>query len=659
MIQRLQNAFPWGRIAVVLILAVIVLGLAARNLKTQLPDTHDDEKSAGYGCPEDAPLPDAESRPFRDATDEIGLTFSHAVGPPGTYYVPESVGSGAAWYDFDSDGHLDLLLINGERSPKATGEFAPGTQTGWALYQGQSDGTLKDVSSEAALNGLGFGMGVAVGDVDNDGDGDVYVTCVKQDRLLLNEGQLQFRDIAVSAGISETEWGTGVSFFDYDRDGLLDIVVANYTHDDTYDHQVSCGFSEGLVSYCGPHKFSPTVDRLYHNDGLQQRDGLEKRQPHFTDVTVSAGLAEVTSYGFTAVTADMTGDDWPDILIANDSQPNRFWVNQRNGTFLEQAAQQGIALNGAGASVGSMGIAFGDIDRNQSPDVVISTLSTESTIVFQNAGKGFFQDITPLAGLNRVTVPHTGWGAALVDLDHDGWLDLPLVNGLVIPCHSRFAPHGEDAFQVRSDSVLDSEAYWNDYADRNLLIMSTGSMALRDATGDQGGDFTRAHGSARCLLHGDPDNDGDIDLLVTNSGSRARFYRNEFPKLGHWTRLKLWDSERKRDAIGAQVTVECGNDRWTASVTPYTSFLASNDVRVHLGIGTHSQVDRIIVRWPDGPVENCVEEFAGGPVDTDRQIVRGQGKRLESVSKRRQTLWRAVARRVSDSVLKPLVKENQ
>ena len=635
MIQPSQSALPWRRIAIVVIVAVTGLIVSARNLRNQIaiaPATNaSGSETKGYGCTADTPIPAAESRPLRDATDDIGLTFSHTVGPLGTYFVPESVGSGAAWSDFDNDNRLDLFLLNGERSPGTTSEFPPGTRTGWALYKGNADGTLTDISAQAGLDGLGFAMGCAAGDLDNDGDTDIYVTCVKQDRLLLNEGNFRFRDIAVSAGISEQEWGTGVSFFDYDRDGQLDIVVANYTHDSQFDHRVSCGFKKVLVSYCGPRKFSPTVDRLYHNQGLAVTDDSGVAQPHFRDVTVASGMSEVTSYGFAAVTADLTGDDWPDILIANDSQPNRMWVNQRNGTFKEQAALHGVAVNGVGAALGSMGIAFGDIDRNQSPDFVVSTLSTESSVLFLNKGNGIFVDNTQLAGLNRCTRPHTGWGAALVDLDHDGWLDLPLVNGLVIPCHSGFAPHGEDVFQVRTDDVQDSAAYWEDYADRNLLLMSTSSAALRDATVDQGGDFTRAQGSGRCLLYGDPDDDGDIDLLVTNSGSRARFYRNEFPKKGHWTRLQLIDGERKRDAIGAQVSVECGADRWTATVTPCTSFLASNDARVHFGIGPQTQIDRIIVRWPDGPVEECVEEFAGSNVDADRQVVRGQGKKLREV----------------------------
>lgn len=631
MVQTSPPSLPIGRIIAILLAAGAILAVTVRYNKTQIanaPAARVQDASTGYGCPEDAPLPEPVARPLKDATEEIGLTFTHTVGPLGTYYVPESVGSGAAWADFNNDGRLDLFLVNGERSPGSVGELS--TPTRWAVYAGQGDGTLKDVSEAAGLDSLGFGMGAAVGDVDNDGDADIYVTCVKQDRLLLNDGEFRFRDVAVSAGITESEWGTGVSLFDYDRDGLLDIVVANYTRDDTYDHQISCGFRKGLTSYCGPHKFSPTVDRLYHNDGLHKVSGGEQLQVRFSDVTVAAGLSEVTTYGFATVTMDVNDDGWADILIANDSQPNRLWLNQQNGTFVEQAAAAGLGLNAAGSAVGSMGIAVGDIDRDQKLDFVISTLSTESSVLYKKADAGFFVDSTQLFGLNRSTLPHTGWGAAMVDLNHDGWLDMPLVNGLVIPCRSRFAPHGEDTFQQRSDRIEDSESYWKDYADRNLLIMSNGTLPLIDETTDSGGDFTRATGSGRSLLYGDPDNDGDLDLLVTNCGSRARFYRNEFPKNGHWIRLQLFDGERRRDAIGATVTIECGAERWTSSVTPCSSFLASHDVRVHFGIGNNTRVDRMIVHWPDGPVADSVEEFPGCEADADYRIVRGQGNRMRA-----------------------------
>lgn len=627
-----NSPLPIRRIFAVLIATVILLVISVSNLKTRVKKSPSPsggaETKPDYGCPEDSPLAPSAQTALRDATEEIGLTFSHTVGPLGTYYVPESVGSGAAWGDFNNDGLMDLFLANGERSPEAVGEFAEGITTRWGVFAGRKDGTLKDVSEQAALDSLGFGMGVAVGDLDNDGDCDIYVTCVKQDRLLLNDGDFHFHDAAVSSGISESEWGTGVSLFDYDRDGFLDIVVANYTHDDTYDHQVSCGFRKGLTSYCGPHKFTPTIDRLYHNEGLHSESGDGSPLVRFSDVTDSSGMAEVTTYGFAVVTLDVNEDGWPDILIANDSQPNRLWINQKDGTFLEQATSAGIAINAAGSSLGSMGIAVGDFDRDERLDFIISTLSTESTTLFTQMVPGLFVDSTQLFGLNLSTLPHTGWGAAMVDLNHDGWLDLPLVNGLVIPCRSRFAPHGDDTFQKRSDQIEDSVEYWKDYADRNLLIMSTGTLPLIDATEDFGGDFSRASGSGRSLLCGDPDNDGDIDLLVTNCGSRARFYRNEFPKKGHWIRLRLIDEEKKRDAIGASVTIECGADRWTSSVTPCSSFLASHDVRVHFGIAENVNIDRVVVHWPDGPVEDSVEEFSGYVADSDYRVVRGQGKRM-------------------------------
>jgi len=621
-------SMPWMRIACLVVaigIGSVVFVRHQRATLEKLPTSADaPETTTAYGCIESEPFAAATSVTLIDATDELGLDFVHVVGPLGSYYVPESVGSGAAWCDFDDDGILDLLMINGERSPGTRGELPPSAKTDWRLYRGTSEGTLIEVT-DAGLADLGFGMGCAVGDVDNDGDPDVYVTCVGQDRLLLNDGNFRFHDVAEKAGISETEWGTGVSLFDYDRDGLLDLIVANYTQDKEYDHQVACGINRDLVSYCGPHKFAPTVDRLYHNEGLRRVLDSGELVPDFRDVTEAAGMSQVTSFGFAAVTVDLTGDDWPDILIANDGQPNRFWVNGQDGTFTEEAVQRGLALNQAGAAEAGMGIAVGDIDRNQTLDLVMTHLSSETTTLYLNGGDGFFHDGTLPSGLARTTMSHTGWGAVLVDLDHDGWLDLPMVHGLVIPCHSGFAPHGEDRLQVRYQSIVDDAAYWRDYADQNLLMMSTGSAILRDGTIDDGGDFTRAVGSARCLLYGDPDEDGDLDLLVTNSGSPARFYRNEFPKLGHWIRFRLVDDRTRRDAIGARIRIECGENSWTSVVAPCTSFLASHDLRVHFGLGDQTSVDRIVVFWPDGPVEECAEVFAGGPVDRDRTLRRGTG----------------------------------
>ncbi|MCA9043123.1 MAG: CRTAC1 family protein [Planctomycetaceae bacterium] len=612
---------------VVLVLGVIVgIGIwGFLSIKPPQPAPVDESVSA-YGCVEDEPLPNSEFNYLVECTDEVGIDFQHTVGPLGTYYVPESVGSGAAWQDFNGDGFLDLLLINGGHSAGVAEDFPEGTNVGHVILRGNADHTF---SAAAILDNRGFGMGTAVGDIDNDGDADIYVTCVKQDRLYLNEGNFQFRDVTDECGITENEWGTGAAYFDYDRDGLLDLVVANYTHDDEYDHQVACTFIRGdKASYCGPHKFQTTVDRLYRNTGQRSNSGV----PLFEDVTSVAGLEAATTYGFTVVACDLTGDEWPDILIANDGQPNRFWVNQQNGTFKEEAVARGVAVNAGGVAEAGMGIAIGDVNHDLAIDLVFTHLATETTTVYVNDGDGYFHDGTDAANVGQATMRHTGWGAALIDLNHDGLLDLPMVHGLVIPCHSWFAPHGEDTFEIRNDSIPNQEKYWRDYADRNLLLMGSQAASFQDATIPSGGDFTRAIGSARGLLYGDPDEDGDLDLLVTNSGSRARFYRNDFPAAGHWLKLRLWDENTQRNALGAKVVIHCGETKRTSMLVPCTSFLTNHDPRIHFGLGTCNHVDSIQVHWPDGSLDDCVEQFDGGPADQELTLIRGQGnKKKESL----------------------------
>lgn len=627
-----KQGVPWHRILVVLaVIGAGAAGIIRQQQRTQLPWLLLPSDVAGkrlYDCVHDALLPVAEFVTFVDATDSVNLNFVHAVGPLGTYYVPESVGSGGALYDFDNDGLLDLFLVNSGKSPEAVGEFAPDVSVENRLYR-MEDGKFRDVSAGSGVERLGYGMGCAVGDVDNDGDADIYVTAVGQDRLLLNQGNMRFVDVTQAAGFEELEWGTGASFLDYDRDGLLDLVVVNYARDDTYGFSVACGVRQGYVSYCGPNKFSQTIDRLYHNDGVQEVQGSPNLIPQFSDVTESSGLSKASTYGFSAVCADFTGDSWIDIYIANDAHPNRLWVNQKNGQFKDEAVIRGVAVNQAGSAEGSMGIAVGDLDGDLSLDLVVTHLWGETTTLYHNDGTGHFKDHSDVAGLARASRGHTGWGAALVDLDHDGDLDLPLVNGLVIPCNSGFPPHGESRFQVHREMIKDTAAFWRDYHDRNMLMLSEEPTRLRDGTVELGGDFTRALGSGRSLIYGDPDEDGDLDLIVTNSGSRTRYYRNDLKKTGHWLRLRLLDRRLQRDALGAVVKIEAGGQAWMGPVLPASSYLASNDARVHFGLGSVTTIDRIVVHWPDGPVETCVEAFAGTEVDIDLVIERGRGKLLK------------------------------
>jgi hypothetical protein len=573
------------------------------------------------------PVPTSGPIGFVDVTDSLGVDFQHCVGPLGTYFMPESTGCGGALADFDEDGRLDLYLINAGRSPESPEPLPSDFRVENRLFLQQSDGTFADATERSGLGDLGYGAGCAVGDVNNDGHLDLFVTNYGADQLYLGHGDGAFSQAGPEAGIEDDDWGASAAFLDYNRDGWLDLVVVNYTADPVYGHSVACGFREGLVSYCGPHKFQPTVDRLYRNEGLSpSADG--RPRVRFTDVTESAGLARATTFGFGVLCADFDADGWPDIFVANDGAPNRLWMNQGNGTFLEEAAPRGAAVNRHGIAEAGMGVAMGDVDHDQDLDLVVTHLTTESTTLYLNDGAGNFEDATAEYELRPPTMRHTGWGVALVDLDWDGQLDLPIVNGLVIPCHSRFPFHGEDQFQVRRGHIEDPSQYWLDYADENVLLMGSPARTFV-AQSALGGDFCAALGSGRSLICGDLDQDGDIDAVVTNCGTRARVYRNDFPKRGHFLKLRAVDPKLGRDAIGAEITVVAGERRCLATIQPAGSYLASHDFWGHFGLGEADAYEKIVVRWPDGPVQDAMEEFPGGPADRHVVLQRGSGTRIE------------------------------
>ena len=563
---------------------------------------------------------------LRDVTDEWNVNFQHEVGPLGSWFMPESIGAGTAILDYNNDGLMDLYFVNCGRSPEAQMDFSPGTRTENRLFRQTTPGVFDDVTAESGLGDRGYGAGAAVGDLDNDGFPDVFIANYGQDALYRNTGKGTFENVTNSLGRTETDWGVAAAFFDYDRDGWLDVLVVNYTEDTVYQHSVACGFQHGLVSYCGPHKFQPTVDRLYHNEtGLSDPTA---RTMQFRDVTEEAGLTSAKSYGFSAVCTDLTGDGWPDMFIANDGAANRLWVNRQDGTFTDEAQQRGIAVNEIGAMEAGMGVALGDINADLHPDIVVSHLSGETTTMYIADSAGGFVDQTTGSGLDMSSRKHTGWGAALVDLDHDGLLDLPLVNGLVVPCHSGFPFHGEDNFQKRREPIKDSAKYWRAYADENKLLLGETDNLFHEEVA-LGGDFTSAFGSGRGLTIGDIDNDGDFDLVVTNCGGRAKCYRNDFKKSGHWLMLKVETGVAGRDALGSKVVVSLTEGHQLCGYcVPQTSYLASNDPRIHFGLGNATQIENIIVEWPDGPVELATELFPGGDVDQIRVLKRGRGQSI-------------------------------
>lgn len=569
------------------------------------------------------PTVGSPNRYFTDITDELGIDFEHVVGPLGTFFQPEVNGTGGAFFDADGDGDLDLLLVNGGRSPATTGDLPATPDPSTRFYLRGADGRFHDATSESGLVDRGFGVACAVGDIDNDGDLDVYLTKYGPDRLFENDGQGKFRDISAAAGIDNPEYTTAAAFFDYDRDGRLDLIAVNYTSDPVYRHSVGCGFPDGRVSYCGPLKFAPTVDRLYHNDGVEP--GPDGR-PHvrFRDVTDSSGLAQASTYGLGVLCGDVDEDGWPDIFVANDMQPNRLWINQRNGTFREEGMLRGVGVSGQGRPQAGMGAATADLDGDGRLDLISTHMSTEYTTYYHNEGQGTFSDQSGPAQLIGSTSRHTGWGIVAADFDHDGWIDLAIGNGLVVPCHLHFAPHGEEEFQVGRRPIADSRAFWRDYHDQNLLLLNDGHGRWNDAS-DRGGDFVALPGSARAVLSADIDDDGDLDLLVTYCGQRARLFRNDVPKRGHWLLVRAIDPRLRRDACGAVIVVSAGGRRFQQIAQTSGSYLAVNDSRVHFGLGSADHFDQLIVNWPDGSSET----FAGAEADRSIVLERGTGVLIE------------------------------
>jgi len=528
---------------------------------------------------------------FEDATASSGLSFLHDSGATGTYFMPEHVGSGAALFDYDNDGRLDVLFV------QCAGAGAAAKNR---LFHQEPDGSFRDASGGSGLDVSGHGMGAACGDVNNDGSIDVLLTEYGATRLFLNRGGGKFQEVTLSAGIDNARWATAASFFDYDRDGWLDLVVVNYLD---YSPTHKCFDAAGVQEYCGPQNFQGTVTRLYRNLG-----GSEKVA--FEDVTVRCGLARHTGPGLGVLCADFDGDRWPDILVADDGRPNRLFMNRRNGTFVEEAAQRGIAYNVMGGSAANMGIAHGDANGDGLFDIFVTHLMQEQHALWVQNPRGLFQDMTAMFGLVNPAWRGTGFGAVFIDFDHDGWEDLAFVNGLV--------KRGNDP----APRVEGLKPFWAPYAQRNQLFLNGGRGKFTDVSLANPAFCGRAS-VGRGLACGDVDNDGDIDLLATSTGGPAQFFRNSAPKRGHWLVVRAVDPKLGgRDALGAEIIVEAGARKFWRLVQPSYSYLVSNDPRAHFGLGEVASINSIRVLWPDGSEEH----FEGGPVDRHVTVSRGLGR---------------------------------
>ena len=535
---------------------------------------------------------------FRDLSEEVGLDFRHETGATGELLLPEIMGSGAALFDAEGDGDLDLYLVNGALdlggSPSETG---PRNR----LYLQRSDGGFDDATATSGLGDPGYGMGVAVGDVDNDGLPDVYVTNLGLDRLFHNrgsdaEGRPRFEDVTEALGTGVEGWSTSATFVDVDRDGYLDLYVVRYVE---YDRSVRCYDTAGRHEYCGPTAYPGATDVLLCNLG-PDADGRPRFRPW-------PGFDPPAAAGLGVVSEDFDGDGRLDIYIANDADPNQLWV-ERKGRLVDEALVLGASVNAMGAAEAGMGVLAADFDGDQDADLFMTHLENESNTLYLNRGADQgFSDATAGSGLDASSTAFTGFGTAALDVDLDGDLDLLVANGRVF----------------RSTRLPgDLESPWDDYAEPNFFYRN-------DEFGD-GGSFELVQGLAdsfdrveisRGLAVGDVDRDGDLDLLVSQTQGPARLLLNEAPREGHWLIVEAIDPRYRRPALGAVITVSAGGTSWRRALHSGSSYLSSHEPITHFGLGQTSQVDEIEIRWPDG----LVEAFPRAEVDQRLRLLRGEG----------------------------------
>ncbi len=527
---------------------------------------------------------------FQEVSGEVGLDFVHDAGPTGTYFMPQVMGSGSAIFDFDNDNRLDLYLLQ---------NAGPDSASRNRLFRQLPNGHFQDVSSGSGLDIAGYNMGVAIGDINNDGNSDVLVTTFGSIHMFLNRGDSTFTDVTTSIGLDNVSWGTSASFFDYDRDGWLDLVVVNYVD---YDASRSCAGLATHPEYCHPKTFTNSVSRLFHNLGVSSESSV----PLFEDVTVASGLARQPAPGLGVVCADFDGDGWQDIFVANDNHANHLWINQHNGSFVDESLERGLAFDSQGRSPSNMGIALGDINNDGLFDIVITHMVNELHNVWRQGPRGMFREQTIGAGLSSPSWRGTGFGTVLADFDLNGDLDLAVVNGAI--------QRGKPV------DVPGLDPFWRPYVERNQMFAGNISGRFRDISKENGA-FCGTPAVMRGLATGDLNRDGTLDMLGTTIAGPARMYFNVSKNRGHWLSIRALDWPRPRDAYGAEVTVLAGSRRWVRWLNPCSSYLCSNAPDVHFGLGLNERVDSVSIKWPDGETET----FPGISADQAVVLRKGEG----------------------------------
>lgn len=514
---------------------------------------------------------------FVDVAGAAGLDFVHVNGMSGERYIAEIMAPGAALFDYDNDGDLDVYAVQGQALRKGGGD-RPGSQD--RLYRndltvragGSRELRFSDVTASAGIAPRSYGMGVAAGDVDNDGWTDLYLTRLGPDALLKNNGDGTFTDVFARAGLTDPGWTVAASLFDYDRDGWLDLFVAGYLRYGI-DTATRCTGPAGTHDYCSPQNYPALPGRLFRNRG----GGT------FEDVTLQAGVAREYGPALGTLAFDADGDGWLDLYVANDGSDNQLWLNRRNGTFGNGALLAGVAVNGDGKAEGSMGLDAGDFDRDGDEDLVVVNISGEGTTLYRNDGAGTFEDVAAAAGLRSRSLPLTGFGAAWVDADNDGWLDLLSVNGAIFTIESLAA--AGDPFPLRQ---------------RKQLFRNLGNGRFEDVTAAAGRAFALSE-VGRGAAFGDVDNDGDVDILVANNNGPLRLLVNQRGQQRRWLGVRV--AGGGRDALGARVGLVRRDGTDWRRVRTDGSYASASDPRVVFGLGDTDDVSRVRVQWPDGRVD--------------------------------------------------------
>ena len=516
-----------------------------------------------------------------DITRQAGIGFQHNTGAFGAKYLPETLGSGCAFLDYDRDGWLDILLLSGTGWPGRKSSAASAGASSLRLYRNNRNGTFTDVTQAAGLSVQMYAMGVAVADYDNDGFPDIFVSAVGQSRLFHNTGKGHFVDVTLKSGLGDRQaLSTSALWFDYDRDGLLDLFVCNYVKWSP-EHDVFCSLDGKHKSYCTPEAYHGSTCWLFRNRG----NGT------FEDVTAKSGIFDTTSKSLGVALVDYDQDGWPDLIVANDTQPNKLYRNLRNGTFEDVAIRAGVAFSEDGKARAGMGIDAADFDNSGTPGIAITNFDNEMIALYRGQRNGTYTDVAVPSGVGPASRDRLGFGCVFLDINLDGRLDLLAVNGHI----------DETVRSIRGNTG---------YAQAPNLFLNDGRSGFRDVATLVGADFATPK-VARGVAYGDFDRDGDLDLLITTNGGPAFLYRNDVNPKSSSLRLSLTGTKCNRDAIGALVQVHTPDGVQSRMVKSGSSYLSQSELTLTFGLRQRDRANRVVIAWPSGRTEDFREVKAG------------------------------------------------